>query len=253
MNTLKEKVALVTGSSRGIGASIARLFASQGAKVAVHGRDETALRLVRDGIEQAGGKAMAVTADVTNFAEIEAMRARVEDELGPIDILVANAGGSYTMPGPIEETSEEGWRSSVDGNLTATFLTIKSVLPGMKQRKAGNIITISSAAARRPSTRSPVGYAAAKAGLELMTQVVAMQAGSFNIRANCIAPETILTERNQERIPATQQVALLDMHPIKRLGTPEDVAAAALFLASDGAAWISGTVLDVAGGSVVVR
>ncbi|HMJ51744.1 MAG TPA: SDR family NAD(P)-dependent oxidoreductase [Polyangiaceae bacterium] len=253
MNILKEKVALVTGSSRGIGASIARLFASQGAKVAVHGRDEAALALVRDGIERAGGKAMAVTADVTNFVEIETMRARIEETLGPIDILVANAGGNYTIPGPIEDTSEEGWRSSVDGNLTATFLTIKSVLPGMKQRKTGNIITVSSAAARRPTIRSPIGYAAAKAGIELLTQMVALQAGPFNIRANCIAPETILTERNQERIPEAQKAALLEMHPIKRLGTPEDVAAAALFLASDSAGWITATVLDVAGGSVVVR
>ena len=251
MGALNGKVALVTGSSRGIGASIATLFAQHGAKVVVHGRDTAALSAVRAGIEHAGGQAMQVTADTTRFNEIEAMRRQVEQQFGPIDILVANAGGSYTKPGPLEETSEEGWHASIDGNLTAAFLTIKSFLPGMKERKSGNIITISSAAARRLYQGSPIPYAAAKAGLQVLTQDLAAQVGPYGIRVNCIAPETILTERNQQRIPAAQQTALLDMHPIKRLGIPEDVAHAALFLASDDAGWISGIILDVAGGSVL--
>jgi 3-oxoacyl-[acyl-carrier protein] reductase len=246
------KVVLVTGSSRGIGAAIARHFAERGAKVAVHGRDPAALAAVRDEIEWAGGRAMQVTADVTRFAEIEAMRGEIEGELGPIDVLVANAGGSFTRPGPLEETAEEGWRESVDGNLTATFLTIKSVLPGMKQRKSGNIITISSAAARRPHPMSPIPYAAAKAGVQMLTQHLAAQVGPFGIRVNCVAPETILTERNQQRIPEAQIQPLIEQHPIRRLGTPEDVARAALFLASEESAWITGIVLDVTGGAVMV-
>jgi len=252
MTALKGKVALVTGSSRGIGAAIARLFAQQGAKVVVHGRDTGALTRVRTDIEQAGGQAIQVAADTTKFSEIEAMRRRAEQELGPIDILVANAGGSFTRPGPLEETSEEGWHDSVDNNLTATFLTIKSILPGMKQRKAGTIITMSSAAARRPHPNSPIPYAAAKAGVQILTQDVAAQAGPFGIRVNCLAPETILTERNEERIPDAQKPMLVDMHPLKRLGTPEDVARAALFLASEEAGWITGIVVDVAGGAVMV-
>jgi 3-oxoacyl-[acyl-carrier protein] reductase len=243
---------LVTGSSRGIGAAIAKRFASEGARVVVHGRDDQALSAVVGEIERSGVRAIHVTADVTKFAEIETMRGEVERELGPIDILVANAGGSFTVPGPLEETTEEGWHASIDGNLTATFLTIKSILPGMKGRKAGNIITISSAAARRPYPQSPIPYAAAKAGIQILTQVVAAQAGPFGVRVNCIAPETILTERNSARIPDAQKKTLLDMHPIKRLGKPEDVAGAALFLASEDAGWISGVVLDVAGGSVMV-
>src|SRR6266542_5005719 len=127
------------------------------------------------------------------------MRRQIEKELGLVNILVANAGFSYTKPGlALEETSEEGWHASVNGNLTATFLTLKSFLPGMKERRAGNIITVSSAAARRPSPASPMPYAVAKAGIQLLTQELAAQVGPFGIRANCIAPEMIMTERNSE-------------------------------------------------------
>jgi 3-oxoacyl-[acyl-carrier protein] reductase len=248
MSGLDGKVAWVTGSSRGIGAAVAQLFARQGAHVAVHGRDPRALAEVQAEIERAGGRAMSVEADVTKYSDIERARLEIERTLGPVGILVAGAGGSFTPPGPLEEMSEDGWRASVDGNLTATFLTLKSVLPGMKERRAGSIITISSVAGHRPHPRSPIPYAAAKAGIEILTKDLAAQAGPFGIRANCIAPETILTERNQERIPEEQQRALIALHPIRRLGKPEDVAEAALFLASDQSSWISGIVMDVAGG-----
>ena len=252
MNILNNKVALVTGSSRGIGAAIARLFAQEGAKVVVHGRDTSAMSSVQADIERAGGKVMCVTADITKFGEIESMRSQIEEIFGPVDILIANAGQNLVMPGPFEEISEEGWHATINVNLTATFLTIKSFLPGMKERKTGNIITISSAAARRPTSRSPIPYTAAKAGIQILTQIVAAQVGPYGIRANCITPETILTERNQQWIPDEQKQSLVEMHPIKRLGTPEDVASAALFLASEDAAWITGIILDVAGGSVLV-
>jgi 3-oxoacyl-[acyl-carrier protein] reductase len=252
MNRLKDKIALVTGSSRGIGAEIAFLFAREGAKVALHGRDKEALSAVLAEIVQAGGQAIHVTGDVTSFADIEAMRREIEREFGPLDILVANAGGSFTAPGPIEDTDEADWRASIDGNLTATFLTIKSFLPRMKARKTGAIVTISSAAARRPYGISPIAYAAAKAGIEILTQDLAAQVGPYGIRANCIAPETILTDRNRKRIPSAQQQDLIAWHPIRRLGTPEDVAHATLYLACDDAAWITGIILDVAGGAVMV-
>ncbi|MEY9940128.1 SDR family NAD(P)-dependent oxidoreductase [Streptacidiphilus sp. MAP5-3] len=251
MNALQNRIALVTGSSRGIGAAIAERFAAEGARVVVHGRDVEALEAVHAKLAATGAEVLAVPADLTRFDEIEALRARVEAEFGPVDVLVTNAGGNPVPPGPIELISEEGWRASIDANLTSTFLTVKSFLPGMKERGHGSIVTLSSAAARRPTPHSPAAYAAAKAGVELLTRSLATQAGPHGVRVNCIAPETILTERNQRQIPAEIQRTMVDAHPVRRLGTPEDVAQAALFLAAESASWISGVVLDVAGGSVL--
>ncbi|MGA2763271.1 MAG: SDR family NAD(P)-dependent oxidoreductase [Spirochaetia bacterium] len=249
---LKGKIALVTGSSRGIGAAIAALFARQGAKVVVHGRDVAALRKVQEEITGGGGQAIPVVADLTRFDEVEAMRRRIESEYGVADVLIANAGGSHTPPAPFEQITEDGWRASIEGNLTATFLTIKSFLPSMKARGSGSIITLSSSAGRRPNPRSPIPYAAAKAGIQILTQDLAVELGPAGIRVNCIAPETILTERNLGWIPKAQQESLVQMHPIRRLGTPGDVAEAALFLATEASSWITGLVLDVAGGAVMV-
>jgi 3-oxoacyl-[acyl-carrier protein] reductase len=246
--TLTGKVALVTGSSRGIGAAIAKLFVEHGAKVVVHGRDPATVAKLAGELGTLG-----VHGDVTNAAELAAMRAQIESTLGPVEILVANAGGNPVPPMPVDELGEAAWRATIDGNLTATFLTLQCFLPSMKQRKVGTIITLSSAAARRAHARSPIAYAVAKAGIEMLTQDVAMQMGPHGIRANCIAPETILTERNQREIPDAQKPAMIAMHPIARLGTPEDVAQAALFLASPASAWITGIVLDVAGGAVMPR
>jgi 3-oxoacyl-[acyl-carrier protein] reductase len=251
MNSLQDRVAVVTGSSRGIGAAIAELFAAEGARVVVHGRDAEALEQVRATITATGGEVLAVTADLSDLAQIEALRDRAEAQWGPVDVLVANAGGSPVRPGPVEELAEADWHASIESNLTATFLTIKAFLPGMKERGRGSIVTMSSAAARRPSPASPIAYAAAKAAIELLTKDVAAQAGPFGVRANCIAPETIMTERNERMIPDHIRPGLIDSHPIRRLGTPRDVAEAALYLAGDASTWVSGIVLDVAGGSVL--
>jgi 3-oxoacyl-[acyl-carrier protein] reductase len=193
-------------------------------------------------------------ADLTKLTEIEGMCARIEETFGPIDVLVANAGGNRSRPGqPVDEIPEDAWRACIDDNLTATFLTLKAVLPGMKARRRGSIITISSAAARRPHSGSPIPYAVAKAGIELLTQDVALHAGPYDVRVNCIAPETILTDRNQQQIPEAMKKKMAEDHAIRRLGTPEDVARTALFLASEIEGWITGVVIDVAGGSVLVR
>jgi 3-oxoacyl-[acyl-carrier protein] reductase len=234
----------VTGSSRGIGAAIARELAAAGARVVVHGRDEAATQAIAREVD-----GQAVIGDVTKAADIE----RMVREIGPIDIVVANAGGNLAPPAPFETLTEEAFRATVDLNLTSTFLTLKAVIPGMTARGRGVIVTLSSSAGRRAGPRSPIAYAAAKAGIELLTQDVALQVGPSGIRAVCIAPETILTEKNQRRIPADMQQTLIDAHPIRRLGTPEDVARAVRFFVSDDAGWITGVTLDIAGGATMVR
>ena len=248
MTALADRVALVTGSSRGIGAGIARELARRGAKLVVHGRDAEALERVRAELG-----AFAVTGDVTRSADLAAMREAIEHELGPVDILVANAGGNPQPPVPVDVLSESVWRETVDMNLTATFLTVQCFLPAMKQRRRGSIVTISSAAARRAHPGSPIAYAAAKAAIELFTQDVAAQMGQHGIRANCVAPETILTERSTVRIPDELKQQMAAQHPIARLGTPEDVAKAVAYLVSDDASWVTGIVVDVAGGAVLPR
>ena len=165
--------------------------------MAVHGRDRDAADRVVAAIARDGGKAMAVTGDATDFGQVESVRRQIQDAGGPVGLLVANAGGSFTAPALLEQIPEDGWRATVDGNLLVTFLTLKSFLPGMKERGQGTIITIGSAAGRRADPRSPMPYAAAKAGIALLTQQAAAQAGPFGVRVNCIAPETILTEGNQ--------------------------------------------------------
>ncbi len=177
-NRLEGRVALVTGSSRGIGAAIARLFAAEGAIVAVHGRDKAAVERVRGSIVATGARAIGVLADVTNFDQIEAMRTEIEKGAGPVDLLVANAGANLSAPGPLEEIPIEAWKATVEANLTATFLTLRSFLPGMKRLGRGDIITIASTAGRRPSGRAPIPYAVAKAGIQLLHRTLRFRRGS---------------------------------------------------------------------------
>ena len=131
MKLLTGRVALVTGSSKGIGAAIAREFAREGASVAVHGRDEAAARGVAEAIAAEGGQAISVLGDVTDFAQVEAIRGQIEDRCGPVDVLVANAGGNFAPPAALEEITEQAWQATVNGNLLATFLK-----PGPPSRTA---------------------------------------------------------------------------------------------------------------------
>jgi 3-oxoacyl-[acyl-carrier protein] reductase len=248
---LAGKVAVVTGGSRGIGAATCRLLAASGARVAVNGREQTAIDAVVDEIRSAGGWAIGVPADCTDFAAIERMRQQVEQELGPVDVLAAFVAGGRAGPGPTAQLGEQEWRSTIDGTLTATFLTVKSFLPGMIERRHGAIVTMASSAARLP-LGAPVAYAAAKAGVIMFSRHVASEVGQYGIRVNCLSPHTILTETVQRQMPEARQREWAAMVPLGRLGTPEDVALAALFLLSDSAAWLTGVTLDVAGGRIML-
>lgn len=248
---LAGKVAVVTGGSRGIGAATCRLLAANGVKVVVSGRDQAAIDAVVESIWDAGGQALGIVADVTNWDAIEAMRQQAEQTFGPVAVVVAVAGG-YGEPVPTLQATEEQWRYTVDANLTSTFLTAKSFLPGMIERRQGSIITMASTAGRVASYSS-AAYAAAKAGVVMFTRHIANEVGKHNVRVNCLAPAAILTEHsklNQMSEQVRQQVAA--MHPLGRIGTPDDVALAALFLASDSSSWLTGLTVDVAGGRVML-
>ena len=244
---LKDQVAVVTGGSRGIGAATARALAAQGMRVVVSGRDEPAIAAVVSEIESRGERAIGVRADVTRFDEIEVLRERAEAAFGPADALIAFAGASLGRRGPVHTLSESDWRDCIDANLTATFFTLKSFLPGMLERGRGAIVTMASTAGRQPS-QAPAPYGVAKAGIIQLTRQVAQEAGPRGVRINCVSPSTILTESNMARIPLEQQRALAGQYPLQRLGTPEDVAQATLFLISEQSSWLTGLIVDIAGG-----
>jgi 3-oxoacyl-[acyl-carrier protein] reductase len=247
---LVDKVAVVTAGSRGIGAATCRQLARNGAKVTVNGRDEVAVDSVVEEIRGSGAVAIGVTADVTDFAAVEHMRRQVEEELGPVDVLATFAGGQG-YPTPTEQMSLEQWRSVIDSDLTSTFLTVRSFLPGMMERGRGSIVTMASSAGRLPSQAS-AAYAAAKAGVVMFSKHVANEVGQHGVRVNCLAPSSVLTERVQRLMPEETQRQVAAMHPLGRMGTPEDVALATLFLASDSSSWITGVTLDVAGGRIII-
>ena len=248
---LAGKVAVVTGGSGGIGSATCRLLAANGAKVAVHGRDEDRIGAVVDEVGSDGGKAIGIAADVTDFAAIERMRLRVEEELGPVEVLAVFAASGGPLPGPTVEITEEGWRSAIDGNLTSAFLTLKSFLPGMIERRSGSIVTMASSAGRIP-TQAPTAYAAAKAGVVMLSRQVADEVGTHGVRVNCLAPDSILTERTRSYMTEDQVRQWAEAFPLGRMGAPEDVALATLYLASESSSWLTGVTLDVAGGKIML-
>ncbi|MCZ0736967.1 SDR family NAD(P)-dependent oxidoreductase [Phreatobacter sp. AB_2022a] len=247
---LEGRTAFVTGGSGGIGAETCRWLAANGVNVAVGGRNAEALERVVGGIAAAGGEAVAIAADCTDAAALDAARVAIGRRFGPVDILMAFAGGGTARPAPVDGTAEADWRSGIDHNLTATFLTVKAFLPGMRERGAGTIVTMASTAGRQASPASSA-YAAAKAGVIMLTRHLAAEVGPSGIRVNCVSPSAILTGRTAAMMPPETRRAVAAMHPLRRLGTPADVAGAALFLASSSASWITGAILDVAGGRLM--
>jgi 3-oxoacyl-[acyl-carrier protein] reductase len=247
---LAGKVAIVTGGSRGIGAATAAALAANGASVAVVGRDEAAMAAVTAGIGERGGRAIWAAADCTVPGDLARMAATVISQLGPPDILAAFAGGNG-MPVPTEQETPQHWREIIETDLNSVFYTVHAVLPAMTERGSGAIVLMSSAAARQ-AARSAAGYAAAKAGVIAFGRHLAGELGPRGIRVNCVAPSATENEKMRARMSADQRSALGASFPLGRLGQPDDVAAAALFLASDASAWITGSTLDVAGGKIML-
>jgi 3-oxoacyl-[acyl-carrier protein] reductase len=247
---LAGKVAVVTGGSRGIGAATARALGANGAAVAAVGRDQRALTGVVDAITAQGGRAIAIRADCTVESDLEHLAGDVAEQLGPPEIVAAFAGGGG-MPVPTPDETAAHWREVIESDLTSTFLTISALLPAMLARGRGSIVTMSSAAARQ-AAQSNAAYAAAKAGVIAFSRHLANELGPQEIRVNCLAPSAIENERIRTWKTPEQRGQLANSFPLRRIGQPEDVAAATLFLASDASSWITGVTLDVAGGKIMV-
>jgi 3-oxoacyl-[acyl-carrier protein] reductase len=246
---LRGKVAFVTGGSRGIGARTCRSLAENGVRVAVNGRDASAIDGVVRSIREAGGEAIAAPADCTSRDALERARELVARELGEVDIVAAFAGGSGE-PTPFLQLSEEKWRAVVDTNLTATFLTLQAFLPAMVARRRGAIVTMSSSAGRLPGLASPP-YAASKAGVVMLTGHLAKELAPEGVRINCVAPSAIMNDRIA-RLPPEKLREIAAGFPLGRIGAPEDVALATLFLVSESSSWITGITLDISGGRIIV-
>jgi 3-oxoacyl-[acyl-carrier protein] reductase len=231
------RVVLVTGGNRGIGLACALAFAADGHRVAVTCRGEAPAELVDAGI-------LAVPCDVTDSATVDTAFATIEEKLGPVEILVANAG--ITRDGLVLRMSDGDFTDVIDANLTGAFRVARRAVRGMMKARWGRIILVSSIAGRVGQT-GQANYAASKAGLVGLGRSLAKEFASRNVTVNVVAPGPILTDM-LAALPNDQQAAYAEAVPLGRLGQAEEVAAAIAFLASDAASYITGAVLPVDGG-----
>lgn len=245
MFSLEGRTALVTGASGGIGREIARSLSAAGAKVALSGTREGVLEEVRD---ELAGEAAVVTCNLSDAAAVDGLVSRAEEAIGPLDILVANAG--ITRDGLLMRMKDEDWQSVLDVNLGAYFRLARASLRGMMKRRHGRIIGITSIVG---VTGNPgqANYCASKAGMIGFTKSLAQEVASRGITANCVAPGFIESPMTDE-LPEKQKEALLGQIPAGRLGQGEDIAAAVAYLASDAAAYVTGQTLHVNGGMAMI-
>ena len=244
MFSLKDKVALITGASQGIGRDTALALAQAGAKVAVAARNEEKLVSLVTEIECAGGAALAVKMDVADAEQVKAGFKQVLDKFGRLDILVNNA--AITRDGLSMRMKQDDWEAVLKTNLTGAHLCIQQALSTMMRARAGRIINISSVVAQSGNA-GQANYVAAKAGLIGLTKAVAIEIASPNVTVNAVAPGFIETPMT-DVLPDKVKEDLKTRIPLGRMGSPRDVAAAIVFLASDEAAYITGHVLNVNGG-----
>jgi NAD(P)-dependent dehydrogenase (short-subunit alcohol dehydrogenase family) len=253
MGRVEGKVAVVTGAASGIGRATARALAAEGAMVGIADVDEAGGGRVAAGIREAGGDAFFRRADVRSLADLEAVVAEAADRGGRLDVLVNNA--AVSVAGSAGEMSEEDWAEVVDVNLTGVWRGMRAAIPRMLAQGGGSIVNLSSVQAR-VGLLGWAGYAASKGGIDALTRQAAVEYAPMGIRVNAIVPGTIATEMN-ERImadspdPDAVMAGWLAMHPIGRIGQPQEVAAAIVFLASDDASFVTGELLRVDGGLVV--
>jgi 3-oxoacyl-[acyl-carrier protein] reductase len=247
MKLLTGKTALITGSSRGIGAATAKLFAEHGANVVVnYANSEQSARSVIEEIEQAGGKAIAIKADVSNETEIKKMVTETMQRFGSIDILVLNASFSFPTV-PFVQYQWIDFERKLMNEIKSAFICCKEVVPLMQEKKEGCIIAVSSGLSRTPGP-GYIAHSTAKSGLDAFVKSLALELGADGIRVNAIAPG--LTETDAiSHVPAHIKQIMAEHTPLKRIAQVEDVAGAILMMASEQTKYITGVYIPVSGGN----
>ncbi|MBR8829367.1 MAG: SDR family oxidoreductase [Gomphosphaeria aponina SAG 52.96 = DSM 107014] len=249
----QNKIAIITGSSAGIGKATALLLAKEGATVVLNGRDEAKLITTANEIKTIGNEPLIIVGDICSKETIKRIVTETSNKLGKIDILINNTGGSSPIKN-LEEVTEIEWQQTIDKNLSSVFFLCQKVAPVMKKQQYGRIVNLASLAGRnirKESIFSGPQYSAAKAGVLGLTRYLALLLAEDNITVNAVAPGITLTKRVAKRwdsCSAEEQEKMLAGIPLKRLGKPEEVAEAIVFLASDSAAYITGATIDVNGG-----
>ncbi|MGW9019336.1 SDR family NAD(P)-dependent oxidoreductase [Priestia megaterium] len=242
---MNEKVAIITGASRGIGAAIAKLLADHGAKVVINYANNTnAAQEVVESIAEKGGEAIAVQADVRNQDEMESLVNETVSQFGKVDVLVNNAAIHFAMK-PFSEMEWDEFRPKLE-EIKAAFITTKSVLPIMKEQKYGKLVFISSSLSHHPMPNF-IAHGTAKGALNSFVKYLAQEVGPYNITANTIAPAMVETDATKHT-PAEQKQQVSMFTPLGRIAKPEDIAKAALYFASDQSAFVTGTYAPVSGG-----
>ena len=245
---LRERVAVVTGSGRGIGKAAALTLAREGASVAVATRTPEHADRTASEIRDAGGTALPVPLDVSDRESVEEMRNRVLERFGRVDILV-NVAGLSTLT-PLEDLEEDEWDRVLAVNLKGVYLCARAVLPAMMEQRYGRIVSVASIAGRYGRAQMSAAYSASKAGVLGFTRSVAKRYGEYGITANAIAPGTIVTDMNRD-LPRDTLDRLMADAAVPRLGEVDDVAEAIRFLVTQETGWITGVTLDINGGTII--
>ncbi|MEW6367267.1 MAG: 3-oxoacyl-ACP reductase family protein [Acidobacteriota bacterium] len=244
---LADKVAIVTGSSRGIGAATAKLLAANGAKVAVnYAQNRERGEQVLDEIVRGGGRAILVQADVTIQSQVEALVRKTETELGPADILVNNANMAFPVL-PFVEFKWNDFERKLVNEMKASFYCCQAVVPGMIRRGSGCIVNVSSGLSRVPGPGF-IAHTSAKSALDAFSKALALELGPHGIRVNVVAPGWTRTDATAHH-PEEARRAIASRTPLARLGEPEDIAGAVLFYCSDWSRFVTGSYLPVSGGT----
>ena len=246
---LSGKVVIVTGAGRGIGEAIAKLFAAEGALIAVNARTEAQVKGTVADITTSGGTAHGIVADIGNPEGVQALVRGTVERFGAIDVLIHNAG-IYPLQ-PLDTMEDGDWNRVLEVNLTSAFRLVKASVPHLKQRGGGRVLFTSSVTGNRTGVAGFAHYSASKAGINGFMRAMAVELAPFHITVNGIEPGLVLTPGVEEFSTAEEREAMARYVPLKRWGTPMDMAHAMLFLASDGASYITGQTIVVDGGALL--